>query len=248
LLLLGLGILGLFWTGQPRGGKTASLPASGRPAPAPGESSPPPTTHSSPTAPGVTSTSSNIGTPSPDQESKPLPLTDPRFLRGLYLTGYTAGDPVRFGQLLDFARSSGLNAMVIDVKDDDGRISFSVDIPLAEEIGAVSRKIRDPRTLIRTLEENGIYPIARIVVFCDPLLSRARPEWAVTVNGELWRDRRNLTWTSPFSREVWRYNVEVAKEAARAGFREIQFDYVRFPEKDIPGFTLDTSRKERTRR
>ncbi len=182
-----------------------------------------------------------------NREAKKPSLPDPQALRGIYLTGYTAGDPARFSRLLEFARSSGLNTMVIDVKDDDGRISFPADIPLAREIGSLSRKIPDPEGLIRTLEENGIYPIARVVVFCDPLLSRARPEWAVKVGEKLWQDRRGLTWTNPHSREVWAYNVEVAKAAARVGFREIQFDYVRFPEKDIPGFTLGTSREERVK-
>lgn len=186
-------------------------------------------------------------TPTPvDPPRTPKSYGDrPDHVRGLYLTGYTAGGP-RFNQLLAFAKTSGLNAMVIDAKDDDGRITFQSGIPLAQEIGANSNKIRDVPSLIRTLEDNDIYPIARIVVFVDPVLSRARPEWAITVDGVLWRDRRGLSWTNPNVKDVWRYNVEIAKEAARAGFREIQFDYVRFPEKGIPGVTTGNTQEQRT--
>lgn len=169
----------------------------------------------------------------------------PDHVRGLYLTGYTAGGE-RLNQLLALARSTGLNAMVIDAKDDDGRITFQTGIPLAKEIGANSGKIRDVGALIRTLEDNDIYPIARIVVFVDPVLSRARPDWAVRVGDTLWRDRRGLSWTNPNVEQVWQYNVEIAKEAARAGFREIQFDYVRFPEKEIPGYTAGVPQEQRT--
>lgn len=169
----------------------------------------------------------------------------PDRVRGLYLTGYTAGNPVRLAELLALAKRGGLNAMVIDAKDDDGRITWQSGIPLAAEIGSNSSKIGDIRALLRRLEENDIYPIARIVVFCDPVLSQKRPEWGVKVNGDLWRDRRRLTWTNPYVREVWEYNVAVAREAARVGFREIQFDYVRFPEDDIPGITDGVSREQR---
>ncbi|PCR83934.1 hypothetical protein CQA79_12570, partial [Fusobacterium nucleatum] len=36
-------------------------------------------------------------------------------------------------------------------------------------------------------------------------------------------------WVSAYDKNLWEYNVTVAKEAAKAGFNEIQFDYVRFP-------------------
>ena len=195
-------------------------------APEPGTAAPPPA------APP------DAGEAAPD-DARPRPDFAGRAerVRGLYLTGYTAGNPDRLAALLRLAKEGGLNAMVIDAKDDDGRVTWRSDVPLAAEIGANSDKIPDIQALIRTLEENDIYPIARVVVFCDPLLSRRRPEWAVRVDGRLWRDRRGLSWTNPYLREVWEYNVEVAKAAARAGFREIQFDYVRLPEHDLPGFT-----------
>ena len=80
-----------------------------------------------------------------------------------------------------------------------------------------------------TLNQHGIWPIARIVVFKDPFLSRKKPELAVkSKSGDLWRDQKGMTWVDPNSRQVWKYNVNVAKEAIELGFQEIQFDYVRF--------------------
>jgi len=77
----------------------------------------------------------------------------------------------------------------------------------------------------------GIYTIARIVVFKDEPLATARHDLAVkSSNGEVWHNRKGLAWTDPFSEEVRDYNIDVAVEAAKAGFDEIQFDYVRFPD------------------
>jgi hypothetical protein len=78
--------------------------------------------------------------------------------------------------------------------------------------------------------ERGIYVIGRVVVFEDPVLSSARPDLAVrTSGGSVWRDAAGLGWTNPYDKRVWEYNVGVAVAAAKAGFDEIMFDYVRFP-------------------
>jgi len=180
--------------------------------------------------------------PPPSPPPAPPPKT-PIHVRGLYLTGYTAGSKARVDDLLAFAKRSGLNAMVIDAKDDDGRISFRTDIPLAAEIGANSDKIRDPAALLQELADNGIYTIARIVVFCDPRLAENRPDLAI-LKGK-WHDARGLAWTNPLNQEVWKYNVDIAKAAARAGFKEIQFDYVRFPERKLASSVLGLTREQR---
>jgi hypothetical protein len=108
-------------------------------------------------------------------------------------------------------------------------------VPLVGEVGAeVARPLENLAALARELHERGIYLIARIVVFKDAPLALGRGDLAVqTAAGGLWRDREHLAWTDPFRAEVRAYNVAIAVEAARAGFDEIQFDYVRFP--DQPG-------------
>ena len=153
----------------------------------------------------------------------------PSVLHGIYITGWTAGTP-RFEKLIAQAKGSGINAFVIDVKDATGYLSFESDIPFAREIGSNRHKISDLQKITRECIENGIYPIARIVVFKDPVLARHRKDLVVKKkNGAVFYDRSGLPWVDPYSKTIWKYNVDVAKEAIGAGFREIQFDYVRFP-------------------
>jgi len=169
----------------------------------------------------------------PDFLTKPFikaePLWNPVEVKAIYLTGYTAGNKRRFQELLNLVNSTELNAMVIDIKDEEG-ITHNSQVPFAQETGSITNKIRDLEGVLKTLHENDIYPIARIVVFKDKILPIEIPEYAVKhKNGGIWRDRNGIPWTDPYNKEVWEYNVDLAEEAARLGFREIQFDYVRFP-------------------
>src|SRR5439155_1461935 len=81
-----------------------------------------------------------------------------------------------------------------------------------------------------TLAAHGIYPIARIVVAKDPLLAERKASWSVKDRdtGGLWRDRINIAWVDAYNDSVWIYSAQLAQEAARMGFQEVQFDYVRF--------------------
>ncbi|HEX8360847.1 MAG TPA: putative glycoside hydrolase [Longimicrobium sp.] len=167
----------------------------------------------------------------PPQRPTPPRERVPPIVRGIYVSSYAAGNPVSRGKLLALTDSTELNSWVVDVKDEDG-VRFHSKLPLAREASHWgSIRVHDLRALADTLKAHDIYPIARVVVFKDPRLSRARPDWSIQTPGrELWRDHQRITWVSPWDRRVWEYNIQVAEEAARAGFREIQFDYVRFPE------------------
>jgi hypothetical protein len=150
---------------------------------------------------------------------------------------------------LETIKANNLNALVIDVKGDRGIIPFKVDIPLADEIGAQKLLlVKDMKALMASLKEQGLYLIARIVVFKDDPLAAARPQWAVkTKGGGVFRDRERLRWVDPFNREVWDYNIAVAKAAAEIGFDEIQFDYVRFPDNRGVGFSQPANQETRTK-
>ncbi|MCP3026678.1 putative glycoside hydrolase [Halobacillus sp. A5] len=152
----------------------------------------------------------------------------PDAVRGIYVTGPSAGGE-KMDELTELVETTDLNAMVIDVKEDHGNISFEPpeDSPYAD---IAEPYIDDPRKLLEELEEKGIYPIARVVVFKDNLLAEERPELSFRENGEVWKNSRNEAFVNPFEKEVWEYNLEIAKMAAEIGFQEIQFDYVRFPE------------------
>ncbi|MDA0329335.1 MAG: putative glycoside hydrolase [Gemmatimonadetes bacterium] len=163
----------------------------------------------------------------------------PEHVRGLYVNAWAAGSNNRMTELLELARRTEVNALVIDIKDATGFISHRTDVALAHEIGATGeRRIRDLPALLDRLEAEGIYPIARIVVVKDPILSRFRPELAVQdTAGGVWIDSKDIIWLNPFSEGVWEYHVQIAREVAEMGFPEIQWDYIRFP--DAPQSDMD---------
>ncbi len=152
--------------------------------------------------------------------------------RGIYMTGHTVGLESRYRSLLEMIKSTELNSVVIDVKNDHGNVTYQSDICFVEDIDSHNRApIRDMRAVLEELEEKDIYPIARVVVFRDPYLANKRPEWAIQKKeGGVWADRKGMSWLDPYQKKVWDYSIAVAQEAALLGFREIQFDYVRFPE------------------
>jgi hypothetical protein len=150
-------------------------------------------------------------------------------IRGVHITMGLASLPGKLDEYLDL-ESDGLTALEVDVKDENGQIGFSGrGLPLASKVGA-TRGFYEPRAVARLAHERDVYLIGRIVVFEDPILSGARPDLAIRRSGgSVWKDSAGLGWTNPYDRRVWDYNVDVAVVAARAGFDEIMFDYVRFP-------------------
>lgn len=152
----------------------------------------------------------------------------PDAVRGIYVTGNSAGGS-RFNNLVDFVDQTELNSMVIDVKEDNGNLTFTPEEGSPYEDMA-SNMIQNPEKMMETLEEKEIYPIARVVVFKDSVLAKERPDLSFKKNGQVWVNNKGEAFVNPFQKEVWEYNVEVAKMAAQMGFQEIQFDYVRFPE------------------
>ena len=158
-------------------------------------------------------------------------LSIPEFhVRGIYVTGWVAGTRERMDKLIDFVSDSVLNSMVIDIKDELGYLSYNSEVELAREIGANRNKVRDIEGLLQELNNRGIYTIGRIVVFKDAILARGKKELALTLeNSDTDESTKSRDWVNPSDREVWEYNVEIAKEALKLGFNEIQIDYIRYP-------------------
>lgn len=152
----------------------------------------------------------------------------PDAVRGIYLTGHSAGGS-RFETLVNLLNETELNAMVIDVKDDHGNLTFKPD-ESSPFYDIAKNYINDPKEMMAVLEENEIYPIARIVVFKDTVLAAKRPDLSFKDGNQVWKNNRDEAFVNPFMKEVWEYNVAIAKYAVEMGFMEIQFDYVRFPE------------------
>jgi len=158
----------------------------------------------------------------------------PAVLRGLYVNRWAALGK-KMTQLIDLAKKTEVNALVIDVKDDRGFTLYKSRVPLATEIGADTTRPMSHarlRALLDTMVAHRIYPIARIVVAKDPLLARAKLEWAIKRkdNLEPWLDKNGNPWLDPHHTGVWQYAADLAKEAWDLGFSEVQFDYVRFPD------------------
>ncbi|MBE0591686.1 MAG: putative glycoside hydrolase [Gemmatimonadales bacterium] len=155
----------------------------------------------------------------------------PAAVRGVYLNGWVFGSS-RFFNLLALADSTEVNAFVIDVKDATGYLTYRSSVPTAQQIGANDVvRIADPRARLALLAEHGIHPIARIVVARDPLLAKRKPSWAIhDTGGTLWRDGLGEPWVDAYNDSVWIYAADLAAEAVLMGFREIQIDYVRFPD------------------
>ena len=169
--------------------------------------------------------------------------------KALYLSFYGVGDFALRESALRLIESTELNAVVIDVKGDRGRIPYKSAVPLSAQVGAQSTlTIKDIEGLLKSLRGKGIYTIARIVVFKDNPLASAKPDWAVKLpGGAIWHDREDLAWTDPFNEQVWEYNLAVAEEAARYGFDEIQFDYVRFPDARGLVYSMPNTMENRVR-
>ncbi|MBA3672378.1 MAG: GTP-binding protein [Gemmatimonadaceae bacterium] len=158
----------------------------------------------------------------------------PEIVRGLYVNRWAVlGGRIR--ELIDVARRTEINALVLDVKDDRGFVLYRSRVPLARAIGADTTmpvSASRIRALLDTMRANGIFPIARIVVAKDPILADAHLEWAVQRRdrGTPWLDSNGRPWLDPHQRAVWSYAADLAAEAVGLGFSEVQFDYVRFPD------------------
>lgn len=148
--------------------------------------------------------------------------------KGIYVT--SDGINNKLDSLLQLLDSTELNTMVIDIKDDDGRITFQMSGELIDEFGTARSFIPDIGALMKTLKEHNVYVIARVVAFKDPLLVRTKPELAIHLkDGSVYKDYSNIGWLNPLQQDVLDYYVEIAQNIADAGFDEINFDYVRFP-------------------
>jgi hypothetical protein len=157
---------------------------------------------------------------------QPRPL--PSEVRGVHVTMALASIRGKLDEYIAM-KDSGLNTIELDVKDENGEIGFPVNVALARRVGSAKAYYNAQRAAAK-VHAAGLYLVGRIVTFEDPVLSEGAPELAIRrVDGSRWLNSAGLGWTNPYDERVWKYNVDVAVQAAKLGFDEIQFDYVRFP-------------------
>jgi len=163
---------------------------------------------------------------------RPLPVE----IRGVHVTGALASLPGKFREYVGYKRY-GLNTIELDVKDEGGEIGFAPsDVPLARTVGA-TRPFYNPGALVALAHRNGIYMIGRVVCFQDPKLAQGRPDLAIQrADGSVWTTNAGIGWVNPYDRRVWDYCASIGEAAAKAGFDQIMFDYIRFPsDGDVAG-------------
>lgn len=171
--------------------------------------------------PPLSEPASNLpSSPPPEKLANP-----PEIIKAVYVTGWSAGSKNYLNYLSNLFLNTEINAVVVDIKDYSGLYA-----------GA----IYDIDSLIKFFHGKNIYVIGRISVFQDLSYAKARPELAVYDEKKsaerpepgqkvLWQDNKGLYWLDPASKDVWDYNISLAKDAFSHGFDEINFDYVRFP-------------------
>jgi hypothetical protein len=159
---------------------------------------------------------------------KPEPRPYPVEMRGVHVTMALASLDGKVDEYLALTRD-GLNTIQLDVKDENGEVGFRARVPMARAIGS-ARTYYNAAGIVEKVRAKGVYLVGRVVVFEDPLLASKRPNLAIqNADGSVWRTNAGLGWANPYDKRVWKYNVDIAVAAAKAGFDEIQFDYVRFP-------------------
>lgn len=158
-------------------------------------------------------------------------VATPDSVKAVYMSSWVAGSVKYRTPIMKLLSETELNAVVIDVKDSTGRISFPVSDPNLASFGSVERRISDIDTLIKELHAMNIYIIGRVAVFQDPYLTKKKPEWSIKrqSDGGVWKDNKGLSFLDPSKKEVWEYVESVGKEAYSRGFDEINFDYIRYP-------------------
>lgn len=201
-------------------------------------------THQSIQASALATVSESIPGPSVvTTAAKPIPvhIQTPAEVHGIYLTGWTAGSR-SMNRVYGILDTTNVNAVVIDIKDATGRMTFEPLDPSLIQIGVGTKRISDIQNLITKLHEKGVYVIGRIQVFQDPFFASIYPDEAYrsTATLDVWKDRKGIAWLRANSEKTWEYVTVIAKDAYAQGFDEINVDYVRFPS-DGDLSTLDKS-------
>lgn len=178
-------------------------------------------------------TENQVSQPSPHEPvvlkaKKHVPT--PTAVRAIYMTSWVASQKDWRKRLAEFVRDSDLNSIIIDVKDYSGVIAFKTGDPVLAASGAEQVRVPDMEEFIAELHEMGIYVIARISVFQDPIYAAKYPSEAVQTNaGAVWADRHGLHFIDPASQKYWDYLFRLSKASIAIGFDELNFDYVRYP-------------------
>ena len=145
-------------------------------------------------------------------------IATPKDVKAVYMSSWVAGTPSIRAKMVKLIDETELNAIVIDVKDNTGVLSWD-------------GRIADTAEFVAELHSKNIYVIARIAAFQDPAYVKLHPEQAVKSKstGGIWKDHKGIPWVDTGSKDMWKYIYDVSKQSYDMGFDEINLDYIRFP-------------------
>lgn len=154
---------------------------------------------------------------------------EPEMIKAIYANFGVLGDEARWNGLLEIADTTEINAIVIDVKQDT--IYYDTQVPFFQNVPGMVTPLLDMDRILADMDAHGLYAIARMVVFKDPVVAAGRPDLAVMDEntGTPWLDMNDTPWVNAFYPELWQANADLAAELTRMGFDEVQYDYIRFP-------------------
>ncbi len=158
-------------------------------------------------------------------------IKTPKQVKAIYISSWVAGTQSLRTKLIALADNTEINAVVIDIKDYTGKMSFIPNDKGLLDSGVGEKRIADIDSLLATLHQKGIYVIGRVATFQDPFLGQIHPEIAVkkASDGKIWKDKKGISWIDAGSKLAWEHNKNIAIESYNRGFDEIQFDYIRYP-------------------
>ncbi len=154
---------------------------------------------------------------------------EPRTVKGLHIAGWTPQNRDNWNELLELAETTEINSLVLDLKDESGRVYYPSGVPLANEVGA-TREFYQLDEVLQQLKQRDLYVIGRIVTFQDPEAARARTDLAILNSDGTPFNKNDQYFLDPTDPNAGQYAIDLAVEACAAGVHEIQFDYVRFPD------------------
>ncbi|MDO4488788.1 MAG: putative glycoside hydrolase [Eubacteriales bacterium] len=177
-----------------------------------------------------TTEETTVETTEAETEPEWVDTRTPVKVKGLYLASKRVGNYEFMKEIMDVCDKTEINAIVIDIKDDYGKVTYDMkNVQSVIDLQTIEVSIENLPELLDELKSHGIYCIARIVTMRDPHLARVKPEWMLTKqDGTVYKDNSGYAWVNPYKTEYWDYVLDIALEAGRIGFQEVQFDYIRF--------------------